>query len=64
MMESTQEIPCATCKSWNAKLRRFSCKPQDCKELSAWLLQYVPQLGSNPLETEVQLSEESIPYVV
>jgi hypothetical protein len=63
VMESKQEIPCATCKSWNAKLRRFSCKPHDCKELSEWLLQYAPQLGPDVAAMEV-LSEESIRYVV
>jgi hypothetical protein len=62
-MESKEEIPCATCKSWNPKLRKFSCKPHDCKELSAWLLQYAPQLGPNEAEMGV-LPEESIRYVV
>ena len=63
-MESKQEIPCAACKSWNAKLRKFACKPHDCKKLSTWLVQYAPQLRTDSAETEVQLPETSIRYVV
>ncbi|MGA2386383.1 MAG: hypothetical protein ABSG33_07615 [Candidatus Bathyarchaeia archaeon] len=65
-MESKQEtqIPCVTCKSYHAKLRKFSCKPHDCKELSSWLLQHVPQLRPDRVEMGVQLPETSIPYVV
>ena len=62
-METKHEIPCATCQSWNAKLRKFSCRPNDCKKLSAWLVQYAPQLRSDSAEVEA-FPETSIRYVV
>ena len=63
VMESKQEIPCANCQSWNAKLRKFSCKPHDCKKLTTWLLQHAPQLKPDPAEMGVP-PVTSIPYVV
>ena len=63
VMESKQEIPCASCQSWNAKRRKFSCKPQDCKELSEWLMQYAPQLKPDQAGMD-GLPETSIRYVV
>ena len=63
VMDAKQEIPCANCQSWNAKLRKFSCKPHDCKKLSAWLVRYAPQLRPDSAEMEM-LPETSIRYVV
>jgi hypothetical protein len=65
-MENKKEkqIPCTTCKSYNAKLSKFSCKPNDCKELSDWLLPYVNQREPESLQMQVQLPDTAIPYVV
>ncbi|HMK95858.1 MAG TPA: hypothetical protein VK536_10730 [Candidatus Limnocylindrales bacterium] len=62
-MEIKQEIPCANCKSWDTRFRKFACKPHDCKKLSAWLQRYAPQLGPESAEVEA-FSETSIRYVV
>ena len=40
------------------------CKPKDCKELSAWLLQYTPQLSAETAQMQVQLPEIAIQYIV
>jgi len=65
-MENNKEkqIPCATCKSYNAKLSKFSCKPYDCKELSEWLLPFVNQLEPELTQMQAQPPEATIPYVV
>ncbi|MGA2680925.1 MAG: hypothetical protein ABSF44_03900 [Candidatus Bathyarchaeia archaeon] len=65
-METKQEtqIPCVKCRSYNAKLGKFSCKPHVCKELSAWLLKCVPELAPDPAETGLQPQMVAIPYVV
>jgi hypothetical protein len=63
-MEHEEQIPCADCHLWNAKEKKFSCKPKDCKELSAWLLQYAPQLSAEKAQMQVQLPEIAIQYVV
>lgn len=62
-MESKQEIPCAACRSWNGKAKKFSCKPHDCQKLSVWLQCFAPQLRENMVEMQVQFPE-AIPYVV
>jgi hypothetical protein len=64
VMEHEEPIPCADCRLWNAKEKKFSCKPKDCKELSAWLLQYAPQLSAEKAQMQVQLPETAIQYVV
>ena len=65
-MESTQktQIPCVTCKSYNAKQSKFSCKPHECKELSQWLLEHVPQLRHDNVEMVAAFPDCIIPYVV
>ena len=62
-MEPTEEIPCAKCQSYNSKEKKFSCNPDACKELSAWLFEHVIQL--RPEAHEIQQKREiAIRYVV
>jgi hypothetical protein len=55
-----QEIPCSSCRKWDAKAKRFSCKPGECQKLSQWLLIHA-QIGR--AET-VELIAAPIQYVV
>jgi hypothetical protein len=63
-MKQVQEIPCGTCQSWNKKYKKFSCNPKKCKDLSAWLLEHIPQLSFEPALTQIQLPETATQYVV
>jgi hypothetical protein len=62
-MEHQEEIPCASCQSWNGKQKKFSCNPNHCKELSEWMHEH----NSQPIAMEqiqIQLPETAIQYVV
>lgn len=64
IMEKQEEIPCANCDSWKRKEKKFSCNPDDCKVLTAWFLDYVPQLKTGTIQMQVHLPEVAIQYVV
>jgi hypothetical protein len=62
-MEPTEEIPCAKCQSYNGKEKKFSCNPDNCKELSTWLFEHVIQLREE--SPRIQKDHEiAIRYVV
>lgn len=63
-MEKQDEIPCANCQSWKRNEKKFSCNPDDCKTLTAWLLEHVPQLSTGTIQMQMQLPETAIQYVV
>jgi hypothetical protein len=61
-MEHQEEIPCASCQSWNGKQKKFSCNPNTCKGLSEWMHGH-----SQPSAIEqilVHRPETAIQYVV
>jgi hypothetical protein len=62
-MEPKEEIPCAKCHSYKAKDKKFSCNPQDCKELSDWIFENVTQLRTESLQTQ-RCPEIAVRYVV
>jgi hypothetical protein len=64
VMEREEEIPCAVCHSWNAKEKKFSCEPRECKELSAWLLKHAAHLSRETPQMQAHYSETTIQYVV
>jgi hypothetical protein len=62
-MEHQEEIPCASCQSWNGKQKKFSCNPNHCKELSEWMHERNSQPSAME-QIQVQLPETAIQYVV
>jgi hypothetical protein len=63
-MEKADEIPCAACKSWNGKRKKFSCNPKKCGNVSTWLIEHIPKLSDETIPTQVQLPEIAVQYVV
>ncbi|MCW4003552.1 MAG: hypothetical protein NWE95_06540 [Candidatus Bathyarchaeota archaeon] len=63
-MKKQAEIPCTSCQSWNSKQKKFSCNPDDCKELTTWLFANAPQLRKETVQLQVRLPEIAIKYVV
>jgi hypothetical protein len=63
-MEKQAEIPCASCQCWNRKQRKFSCNPDACKGLTAWLFANSPQLCRDNVQLQVRLPEIAIKYIV
>jgi hypothetical protein len=63
-MEKKSEIPCTSCQSWNRKEKKFSCNPEDCKELTTWLSDNAPQLCKGSVQMQVHIPEVAIKYVV
>lgn len=63
-METEEQIPCAKCHLWKSKEKKFSCKPNECKELSIWLFQYAGELKPEVEETKAQRQGTVIQYVV
>ena len=45
-MEHQEEIPCASCQSWNGKEKKFSCNPNHCKGLSEWMHEHNSKLSA------------------
>ena len=64
VMENHAEIPCASCTSWKRKERKFSCNPDGCAVLTAWLFANAPQLCRDRVQLQVQLPEVAVKYVV
>jgi hypothetical protein len=64
VMEKQGEIPCANCQSWKKKEKKFSCIPDGCKELNAWLLEHAPQTSAGTIQMQVRLPEIAVQYVV
>ena len=63
-MEKQVAIPCANCPSWKQEERKFSCNPDNCKQLNMWLLEHAPQLKADPTHMQVRLPEIAVQYVV
>ncbi len=63
-MEKQAEIPCSSCRSWNKEQKKFSCNPDGCKELTAWLFANAPQLCEDSIQLQVRLPEIAVQYVV
>jgi len=63
IMEHQEEIPCASCHSWNSKQKRFSCNPNQCKGLSEWMNEHGPQTITAQ-HIQAQSPETAIQYVV
>jgi hypothetical protein len=63
-MDQANEIPCVGCKSWNGKRKKLSCNPKKCRDISAWLLEHVPQLSTETIQMQVKLPELAVQYVV
>jgi hypothetical protein len=63
-MEKQKEIPCANCQSWKRNQKKFSCIPNDCKDLTSWLLQNAPHMKAETLQMQLQLPEPIIQYIV
>jgi hypothetical protein len=62
-MEPQEEIPCASCQSWNGRQKKFFCNPNLCKGLSDWMQEHtsIPNIEDH---TKMRLSETTIQYVV
>jgi hypothetical protein len=56
-MESDTDIPCSACLLWHPEKKSFSCDPNSCKKLSAWLLKHAED---NAVETQ----DKIVQYVV
>ena len=63
-MEQKEEIPCAKCRSYKAKEKKFSCNPDDCKDLTLWLLENAPHMQPETLQMQLHIPEKAIQYVV
>jgi hypothetical protein len=62
-MEHQEEIPCASCQSWNGKLKKFSCNPNLCKGLTEWMHEHA-SIPSAAEQIQVHLPETAIQYIV
>ena len=62
-MEPQEEIPCASCQSWNGRQKKFFCDPNRCKGLSEWMHEHA-SIPSAPEQIQIRLSETAIQYVV
>jgi hypothetical protein len=63
-MEKQGEIPCASCRSWAKKQKKFSCNPDECKGLTQWIFANAPNLNSENVKLLVALPECATQYVV
>jgi len=63
-MDKKGEIPCASCNSWKKQQKKFSCNPDSCKELTAWLVKNAPQLSPDAVQVQVHLPEVALQYIV
>jgi hypothetical protein len=63
-MKNQGEIPCTACQSWDRKQKKFSCNPDDCKELTKWLFANAPKLCKEKAQLQVNLPEIAIQYIV
>jgi hypothetical protein len=61
-MHKHGEIPCASCKSWKKRKKKFSCSPNDCKVLTVWLLENAPHVNAQNIQ--LQFPEIASQYVV
>jgi hypothetical protein len=63
-MEKQAEIPCASCRSWVKKQKKFSCNPDQCTGLTEWIFSNAPNLNSENVKLLVALPECATQYVV
>jgi hypothetical protein len=63
-MDKKGEIPCSSCDSWKKKEKKFSCNPDSCPELTAWLRKNAPQLNPDAVQLQVNLPEIAFQYIV
>jgi len=63
-METQKDIPCASCQLWKQKEKKFLCNPDDCKILTKWFFIHAPQVMSGKMQTDVQVTEVSLKYIV
>jgi len=63
-MAKQAEIPCASCRSWVKKQKKFSCNPDECKGLTEWILSNAPELGGGNIKKLVMLPVSAMQYVV
>jgi hypothetical protein len=63
-MENKEEIPCAACQSWKKEQKKFSCNPDNCKVLTAWLFEKAPRLSTSKIQMQMQLPVPANQYVV
>jgi hypothetical protein len=62
-MEHQEEIPCASCQSWNGRQKKFFCNPTLCKGLSDWMQEHT-SIPSVAEQIQMRISETAIQYVV
>jgi stringent starvation protein B len=62
-LEQQEEIPCASCQSWNRKQKKFSCNPHLCKGLTDWMNENA-SLPNEVVQIQMHLPETAIQYVV
>jgi hypothetical protein len=63
VMEHQEEIPCASCQSWNGKEKKFSCNPNRCKGLSEWMHEHSSKTGGME-QILLQRPDTAIQYIV
>jgi hypothetical protein len=63
-MPQQAEIPCASCRSWVKKHKKFSCNPDQCRGLTEWIFANAPQLSDGNIKLLVMLPECATQYVV
>jgi hypothetical protein len=44
-MAKKAEIPCASCRSWVKKQKKFSCNPDECSGLTEWMFANAPHIS-------------------
>jgi hypothetical protein len=63
--EKNKEIPCANCHLWVKKQKKFSCNPDECKGLTAWLYENAPNMNKAAgLQFAVKLPISACQYIV
>jgi hypothetical protein len=62
-MEHQEEIPCASCKSWNGKQKKFLCNPNLCNGLFNWMQEHA-SIPNAAEQIQMRFSETAIQYVV
>jgi hypothetical protein len=62
----SKEIPCANCQSWAKKEKKFSCNPDECKGLTAWLYENAPNMTKDKanLQFTVKFPVSACQYIV
>ncbi len=63
-MEDAKEIPCATCQSWKKAQKKFSCDPNACKMLTAWLFENAAHLNEPKIHMQLAFPEPAKQYIV